>query len=319
MRRTLPGGSSASGCTIGVDVGGTKILAGVVDQDHAVLELRTIETPGRQNLPHVVEDRMVQVVGELGSGREVLAVGVGAAGFVGRDGTVRFAPHVSWRDEPLQRRLAERLSLPVVVDNDANVTALAELSVGVARGTLDAVVVTLGTGIGGAVVMDGEVRRGAGGLAGEFGHVQVVPDGRPCPCGQNGCWEQYCSGTALRRAAREHGAPAGTEGPDITAAAETGTDWARRAFEEVGSWLGVGVAGLCSALDPEVVVVGGGLSGAGELLLEPARTALAEKLPGREHRQMPRLVRAACGPQAGMIGAALLARETFDRREGRDR
>ncbi len=307
----MPGGASTPGCTIGLDVGGTKILAGVVDEDDTVVELRTVETPGRQNLPGVVEDRIVQVVGELRSGREVRAVGVGAAGFVGRDGTVRFAPHVSWRDEPLQRRLTERLGLPVVVDNDANVTALAELEVGAARGARDAVVVTLGTGIGGAVVMDGDVRRGAVGLAGEFGHMQVVPDGRPCPCGQSGCWEQYCSGTALRRAAREHGAPAGTEGPDVTTAAQAGTDWALRAFEEVGGWLGVGVAGLCSALDPEVVVVGGGLSDAGELLLEPARTALAEKLPGREHRPMPRLVRAECGPQAGMVGAALLARKTF--------
>jgi glucokinase len=230
---------------------------------------------------------------------------------VGRDGTVRFAPHVSWRDEPLQQRLSERLGLPVVVDNDANVTALAELRVGVARGVGDAVCVTLGTGIGGAVVMDGEVRRGAAGLAGEFGHVQVVPGGRPCPCGLNGCWEQYCSGTALRRAAREHGAPAGTEGPDVTQAAARGVEWATRAFVDVGTWLGVGVAGLCAALDPEVVLVGGGLSSAGDLLLEPARAALIEKLPGREYRALPRLVQAACGPEAGMIGAAMLARETF--------
>lgn len=307
----MPDGANAPGCTIGLDVGGTKILAGVVGEDDTVIELRTVETPGRQNLPGVVEHRIAQVVGELRSGREVRAVGVGAAGFVGRDGTVRFAPHVSWRDEPLQRRLEERLGLPVVVDNDANVTALAELALGAARGAHDAVVITLGTGIGGAVVMDGDVRRGAGGLAGEFGHIQLVPDGRPCPCGLNGCWEQYCSGTALRRAAREQGAPAGIEGRDVTAAAEAETDWALRAFEEVGGWLGVGVAGLCSALDPEVVVVGGGLSDAGELLLQPARTALAEKLPGREHRPMPRLVRAECGPQAGMVGAALLARTTF--------
>ncbi|HET6651212.1 MAG TPA: ROK family protein [Nocardioides sp.] len=311
MRRTLPGGASAWS-TIGLDVGGTKILAGILDQDGTLAELRAAETPGRQNLPRAVEDAMVRVVGELRAGREVRAVGVGAAGFVGREGTVRFAPHVSWRDEPLQRRLEERLGLPVVVDNDANVTALAELELGAARGARDAVCITLGTGIGGAVVMDGDVRRGTSGLAGEFGHMQVVPQGRPCPCGQNGCWEQYCSGTALRRAAREHGAPAGTEGPDVTAAAGAGVDWALRAFEDVGGWLGVGAAALCSALDPEVVVVGGGLSGAGELLLDPARAALAEKLPGREHRPMPRLVQAACGPQAGMIGAALLARASID-------
>ena len=296
---------------VGVDVGGTKILAGAVDVDGVLAAGMSAETPGRRNLPSVVEDTIVRAVMDLRAKHEVGAVGVGAAGFVGLGGVVRFAPHVSWRDEPLQSRLSDRLGLPVVVDNDANVTALAELRLGAARGCSEAVCITLGTGIGGAVVMDGKVRRGAAGLAGEFGHMQVVPDGRPCPCGQHGCWEQYCSGTALRLAAVQYGAPEGTDGPHVTEAAERGVEWAKHAFDIVGTWLGVGVAGLCAALDPEVVVVGGGLSSAGDLLLDPARAALREKLPGREYRAMPRLVQAACGPEAGMIGAALLARETF--------
>lgn len=293
---------------VGVDVGGTKILAGVVAVDGSVVEVVHAETPSRSDAPHVVEDTIVRAVQRLGVRHAVAGVGVGAAGFVGLDGVVRFAPHVSWRDEPLQQRLTERLGLPVRVDNDANTTALAELTVGAARGVREALCITLGTGIGGAVVMGGEVRRGFQGLAGEFGHMQVVPDGEPCPCGQRGCWEQYSSGTALRRAALAHGAPDGTAGPQVTAAARSGDDWALRAFDDVGTWLGVGVAGLCSALDPEVVVIGGGLSAAGELLLEPARRALVAKLPGREHRTMPRLVGAGCGPEAGMVGAAELAR-----------
>ena len=303
---------------VGVDVGGSKILAGVVDVSGAVLALSGAETPGRRNLPRVVEDAIVDSVKKLATERDVQAVGVGAAGFVGLDGTVRFAPHVSWRDEPLQQRLADRIGLPVVVDNDANVTALAEVAFGAAHGADEALVVTLGTGIGGAVVMNGRVRRGATGLAGEFGHMQIVPDGFSCPCGLSGCWEQYCSGTALRRLAQAYGAPTGVDGPAVTAAAEMGVAWAVRAFDEVGRWLGVGVAGLCAALDPEVVVIGGGLSAAGELLLAPARKALETKLPGRGYRPMPRLVAAELGPRAGMIGAAELARRHVEAWDGYD-
>ena len=292
-------------------MGGTKILAGVVAADGTVVEVVHAETPARSDAPQVVEDTIVRAVQRLAVRNAVAGVGVGAAGFVGLDGVVRFAPHVSWRDEPLQQRLTDRLGLPVRVDNDANTTALAELTVGAARGVDEALCITLGTGIGGAIVTGGELRRGFQGLAGEFGHMQVVPDGEPCPCGQRGCWEQYSSGTALRRAALAHGAPDGTAGPQVTSAAREGARWALAAFDDVGTWLGVGVAGLCSALDPEVVVVGGGLSAAGELLLEPARRALVAKLPGREHRTLPRLVGAGCGPEAGMVGAAELARRAF--------
>ncbi len=241
------------------------------------------------------------------------AVGVGAAGFVDRAGTVLFAPHLSWRGEPLQDVLMRRLGLPVVVDNDANAAAHAETRFGAARGKRQAVCVTLGTGIGGAVVVDGRVMRGAHGLAGEFGHMQVVPDGRPCECGQVGCWEQYCSGKALARAVAEAGpGPRPVSGPDITRAAAAGEPWALAAFDEVGRWLGVGLAGLVSAFDPEVVVVGGGLSDAGDLLLAPARSALAARTPGRGHRPDVPLLRAELGSEAGFIGAADLARAAVD-------
>ena len=224
-----------------------------------------------------------------------------------------FAPHLSWRGEPLQDVLARRLGLPVVVDNDANAAAHAETRFGAARGKSHAVCVTLGTGIGGAVVVDGRVMRGAHGLAGEFGHMQVVPDGRLCECGQVGCWEQYCSGKALARAVAEAGAgPRPASGPDITRAAAAGEPWALAAFDEVGRWLGVGLAGLVSAFDPEVVVVGGGLSDAGDLLLAPARSALAARTPGRGHRPDVPLLRAELGSEAGFIGAADLARAAVD-------
>ena len=295
---------------IGIDVGGSKILAGLVAADGSVVEVRRASTPGRRDSPAVVEDALVDVVTELRAVHDAKAVGVGAAGFVGLDGTVRFAPHVSWRDEPLAESLTARLGLPVVVDNDANTTALAELRYGAAAGRREVLVLTLGTGIGGAVVMDGAVRRGAQGLAGEFGHLQVVPQGRLCPCGHRGCWEQYASGTALVRAAVEAGAPDGVTGPGVTEAAAGGTSWAEAAFAEVGRWLGTGLAGLVAGLDPEVVVIGGGLSAAGDLLLDPARSALEDRLPGRRYRMVPAVVAAACGPEAGMVGAATLARES---------
>ena len=224
---------------VGVDIGGTKVLAGVVDRAGVVLARARRETPHRSSAPGVVEDTIVEAVDELRATYDVGAVGVGAAGFVDRAGAVLFAPHLSWRDEPLQEVLMRRLALPVVVDNDANAAAHAETNFGVARGKRQLVCVTLGTGIGGAIVVDGRVMRGAHGLAGEFGHMQVVPDGRPCECGQVGCWEQYCSGKALARAVSEaHPGQPPVSGPDITRAAAAGEAWALAAFDEVGQLAG---------------------------------------------------------------------------------
>ena len=179
--------------------------------------------------------------------------------------------------------------------------------------------VTMGTGIGGAVLLEGRVVRGANGMAGEFGHMQVVPDGQPCECGRRGCWEQYSSGNALVRNARAlmveqpsvlgdmtDGNPDRVTGPMVTSAAEQGDLVARRAFASVGDWLGIGVANLVAALDPEVVVIGGGVSAAGDRLLDPARDALRRTLVGAAHRRVPDLLAAELGPQAGMIGGALL-------------
>ena len=310
---------------IGVDVGGTKVVAGLVAPDGGVRRVAHRSTPGRRVDARMIEDALTEAVLDAADGSPILAVGVAAAGFVDAPGErVRFAPHLPWRGEPVRDRLAERWGTHVVLDNDANCAARAEWRYGAARGTRDALVITLGTGIGGGIILGGRVVRGLNGMAGEFGHMQVVPDGYPCECGRLGCWEQYSSGNALVRDARArigkeptlleelcNGHAEQLTGPMVTEAAEEGDLVAREVFAAVGDWLGVGVANLVAAFDPERVVVGGGVSAAGDRLLEPARRALQRSLVGGAHREVPTLVRAELGNLAGLVGAAVLARERF--------
>ena len=308
---------------IGIDVGGTKIAAGVVDEHGRVLTRRRIDTPATD--PVAVIDAVGEVVERLRNEHDVRALGIGAAGFVDASGsTVLFAPHLAWRDEPLRDGVAHRTGLPVVVENDANAGGWAEWRFGAVQGEPDVVMVTLGTGIGGAILIDGQPYRGRFGAAGEFGHMQVVPDGLSCDCGNRGCWEQYASGRVLTRrgrAAAEAGTPLGRslldaaggsvqgiQGSHVTDVAQDGDEEATGWFDDVGDWLGVGMANLAAALDPGVFVVGGGLSDAGELLLGPAREAFSRTLTGRGHRPEARIVSAQLGPDAGLIGAADLAR-----------
>jgi glucokinase len=314
--------SSGDGLVVGVDVGGSKVLAAEVLENGVVASTAVRVTPGAEVSPGLVEDALTEAVLEVSRGRPIGAVGLAAAGFVDADGErVMFAPHLPWRDDPVRARLADRWGVPVAMDNDANCAARAEIVFGAGRGVSSALVVTLGTGIGGALVLGAEVHRGRNGMAGEFGHMQVVPDGQPCPCGRRGCWEQYCSGRTLLRLARawsgqrptllneiSGGNPYALTGPMVTQAAEGGDIVAREAFDYVGDWLGLGVANLVAAFDPEVVIVAGGVSAAGDQLLEPARAALARALAGAEHRVVPRMVRAHFGPVAGVVGAAELAR-----------
>ena len=312
-----------TGLAIGVDIGGTKVAAGVVGPDGAVIARARRQTPSRD--PKAVEETIVEVVTELREGREIVAVGIGAAGFVDADrARVMFAPHLAWRDEPLRDSVAGVLELPVTVENDANAAAWAEWRFGAGRGETRLVCVTLGTGIGGGILLDGQVQRGEWGMAGEFGHMVVVPDGRRCECGNRGCLEQYASGNVLGREARElaeAGSPVTVPlmrrvggridalvGPLITEAAQDGDPVAVELFEEVGRWLGIGLANLAAALDPGMFVIGGGVSDAGELLLGPARESFRRTLTGRGFRPEPRIVVAALGPEAGLVGAADLAR-----------
>lgn len=313
---------TAGGVVVGVDIGGTKVLAGIVDADGRVGRTARRTTPGRRVVASRVEDALVAAVLEAADGKPLAGVGVAAAGFVDSAGErVMFAPHLPWQGEPVRDILADRLGCAVALDNDANCAARAEAHHGAARGAGSALMITMGTGIGGAVLLDGVVVRGANGMAGEFGHMQVVPDGQACECGRRGCWEQYSSGNALVREARalmvdqpsvlvemSGGSPEQVTGPMVTSAAEQGDLVARQAFASVGGWLGVGTASLVAALDPEVVVVGGGVSAAGDRLLDPARAALRRAVVGGEHRPVPDVVVAQLGPLAGMVGAALVAR-----------
>ena len=315
---------------IGVDIGGTKVLAGLVAEDGAVLARARRPTPSRD--PRAVEQTIAEVVNELrtdpetGVERPISGVGIGAAGFVDADGArVLFAPHLAWRNEPLRDGVTAAVGLPVIVENDANAAAWAEWRFGAGRQESRLVCVTLGTGIGGGIVIDGVVQRGRWGMAGEFGHMVVVPDGRRCECGNRGCLEQYASGNVLGREARElaaAGSPvtmalvervggdhSALVGPLITQAAQEGDAAAIELFEEVGRWLGIGLANLAAALDPGMFVIGGGVSDAGELLLAPARDSFRKTLTGRGFRPMPKIVKAALGPEAGLVGAADLARE----------
>jgi glucokinase len=273
------------------------------------------------------EDAIAAVVEELAlwHGGPLVGVGVGAAGWFDRTGdTVLFSPHLAWRNSTLRADLSTRLQRPLWVGNDADAAAWAEYRYGAARGADLALMITLGTGIGGGIVMDGRLQRGSHGVAGEWGHMRVVPDGRLCACGNRGCWEQYASGTALGQTAREvarnspaaaallldrvGGDPDRLTGEDVARAAADGDALARELLAEVGSWLGQGIADLAAVLDPEVVVIGGGVSVLGETVLGPARDRLERALPGRGFRPGPRVVAAELGAQAGLVGAADLVR-----------
>lgn len=336
-RRGLAGFAGLPGdvLTVGVDIGGTKIAAGCVTADGVVVDRTRRRTPGLSTAPSVVEDTILDAVDELASRNRVHAVGIAAAGFVAADRrTVLFAPHLSWRREPLRDALYGRLRLPVVVENDANASAWGEWRFGAGRGEDHLVVVNLGTGIGGAVLVGGVLQRGRFGLAGEFGHMQVVAGGHRCECGNRGCWEQYASGNALVREARSlaasgspmahallhaaGGDPDRITGPLVTEVAAAGDPAAAELFAEVGQWLGVGVANLVAAYDPGRVVIGGGVSEAGDLLLGPTRRAFHASLTGRGFRPEAEIVAARLGNDAGVVGAADLARP-FARRLARAR
>lgn len=332
---TTPDGAAASSdstLAIGIDIGGTKVAGGLVDANGRVLEQVRRDTPHRTTEAKVVENLIVEVVQELQTraASKVVAIGIGAAGFVAADrATVVFAPHLSWRHEPLRDTLLLRLDTPVFVDNDANAACWAEYRFGNVQGESHVVMVNLGTGIGGAIVVDGRIQRGRFGIAGEFGHMQVMPGGHRCECGNRGCWEQYASGNALVREARSlllagsplaHDLAASVDddprrltGPMITDAARAGDPTAAELLAEIGTWLGTGLANLANAFDPGAFVIGGGVSAAGSMLLDPARDSFRRHLAGRGYRPEARIVQAALGNEAGFIGAADLARTAVAR------
>ncbi len=313
--------------SIGIDIGGTKVLGALVDTSGTVTLEKRIPSPAQD------PDQMVEVVASLiteladAAGQELEAVGVAAAGFIDATGsTVLYAPNLKWRNEPLRERLEQRTKLDVVIENDANAAGWAEFRFGAGQGTKDMAMLTLGTGVGGAIISDGQLRRGGFGIAGELGHIRVVRDGRPCGCGRKGCVEQYASGTALLNAAKALVAsndPAAAMLAELSPSAEqltgqhiaqallAGDSGARALIEDLGQYLGEAMGSITAALDPEVYVIGGGLSEAGELVLEPIRRSFEAEVPANGFRPVAKVVGATFSNQAGVIGAADLARQSL--------
>ena len=309
--------------SIGVDIGGTKIAAGVVDEDGEIIAATTRSTPATDAA--LIEAAVADAVAELRAQHDVVGVGVGAAGFVGADRrTVNFAANLAWRQHPLADELERLTGLPVVIENDANAAGWAEYRFGAATEAKHMLMVTVGTGLGGAIVMDGHLVRGTAGFAGEVAHMTAVPDGQWCGCGRRGCLEQYTAGTAMVRTAKRRasagdpllgplvqaagGVRKDIDGPMITRLAQQGDPGAQELIAEIGTWLGTGVASIAALLDPEIVVVGGGVAAAGDLLLDPARGAYSKNLTARAHRPLAPFVVASMGNRAGIVGAADLAR-----------
>jgi glucokinase len=307
----------------GIDVGGTKIAGGVVDDTGTIIEELRVESPATDE--DAIEQAIETLVTELRTRHDIAAVGVGVAGYIDRArSVVMFAANMAVRHLDLKADLQRRLDLPVFIENDANAAAWGEFQFGAGHDVEELLLVTVGTGIGGGVVLDGELYRGAFGVGAEIGHLRVVPDGLQCGCGNRGCFEMYASGKALvRRArtaasadpqaaadllARAGGDPARVSGPLITAAAREGDAFALAQLAELGRWLGEGIASITAVLDPALVVIGGGVSAADDLLLEPIRQGFAAQRPGHGRRPMLEIRKAELGNRAGLIGAADLTR-----------
>lgn len=310
-----------SHCAIGLDIGGTKVAAGVVGQDGKLSHVSHIATPGSDTFA----DRLALILDVVGRLRnqhpEAAAIGVGATGTVDwKRGHIDWAINVGYRDLPLASILTRETGLPAVVDNDANAAAWAEARVGVGRGHENLAVLTIGTGIGAGLVLDGRMYRGNSGVAGEVGHIVVNPHGPQCGCGLTGCLETMASGRALGRLGREAaakdvdgalailaGGPERVTGEAVSAAALAGDQVAQSLFCEIGNWLGIGIATLVTLLDVELVAIGGGLIAVGELLLSPVRSSYADYVFSTPTRQPPPIVSALFAGEAGIIGAGLLA------------
>lgn len=341
--------------TIGVDIGGTKIAAGAVTADGAILKRLRIPTPTESGtaMAAAVSDLVRRLTSNLGGtpassaapatssvtpAPTPTAVGIGSAGFVGADrNTISFGPNNPWHGERLGSLVSEATGLPTVVENDANAAAWGEYRFGAAAGSRSAVVVTLGTGVGGGVILDGQLIRGANGFAGEIGHITLSENGPLCGCGRRGCWDMMGSGRALIRYATERAAanpaaarrvlelsgvteplaeiptPSPIKGTAITAAATEGDPLALGAFADLGHWNTRGIATLVAMVDPEVVVLAGGVAEAGHVVLDPVAAGLPAELPATEFRTLPSVCLATLGNDAGLVGAADLARSALAR------
>lgn len=301
--------------TVGFDIGGTNLRAAVV-RDGEIIDRRSVDTPKD---PNTLQASIVELVGELRQRYTVSGVGLAIAGFL--DPTceiVRFAPHLPWRDRNVRAELSQALNLPVRLEHDANSAAWGEYRYGAAQGVDNWVLFAVGTGIGATLMNNGEIYRGAFGTAPEFGHLCVVTDGRPCPCGKRGCLERYCSGTALVQTAQEmldahpHRPSVLREcsdfsGKAVMEAARAGDELALEVFEDFATWLGKALSIVADVLDPGLIVIGGGVASACDLYLDHAKSTLEHAIVGAGHRPLPEIRCASLGGDAGMIGVADLA------------
>jgi len=310
--------------TIGIDIGGTKVLGGVVDENGKILATQRVPTPkeGGAALTKTIAD----VANHLLQEHQAVALGVSAAGLISSDRqTILATGNISgWNGVNLKNDLNKFVDLPIVIENDANSAAWGEARYGAGVGEDHMILLTIGTGVGGGAIIDGKLLRGAHGIAAEFGHMRVVPEGLLCSCGARGCFEQYASGNALMRHVREainaapdaaynllargDGTIEGLTGHHITQAARDGDPIALAGFNTTAQWLGAGIASLCALFDPARVVIGGGVIEAGEILLAPTRLALDRYITFGGRQPIPMIVAATLGNEAGLVGAADLAR-----------
>lgn len=312
------------GYTVGIDIGGTKVLGGVVDETGAIIRRARRDTPaeGGKALTQAIAD----VALELMKDSEIESVGVSVAGFISADRkTILATPNIKdWNRVNLDYELTSRIGLPVVIENDANSAAWGEFKFGAGRGKENILMLTVGTGIGGGIVVNSNLHRGSFGIAAEIGHLRIVPNGLLCGCGAHGCFEQYGSGTALLRHGRDaiqahpdrasnilkrgDGLIEGVNGSAITEAARDGDELALSIFETTGDYLGAGIASLAVILDPEAVVIGGGVIDAGDILLNPIRSSVDKYMPFAGKHPHPHIIAAQLGNEAGLVGVADLAR-----------
>lgn len=307
---------------IGIDIGGTKIAGALVDESGKIVREARVATPVKD--PAALVDAVVGLIQELRTDVLVLGVGVAMAGFIDhQQANVIYGTNFGWKNYPLKSEIEAQLDLPVIIENDANAAGWAEYRFGAGQGHQHMVMLTLGTGVGGAIIVDGKMLRGGFGVAGELGHMRVVPDGIACGCGQRGCIESYASGTALLRTANElvdSGNPAGKRlaelkaqsgkltGAEVYQALVEADPGALQLLRDLAGWLGQAIASLSAILDPEIVVIGGGVSQAGELLLAPIREAFRLYAPAGGFRPELTVVTAEFVNDAGVVGAADLAR-----------
>lgn len=285
---------------VGVDVGGTKMLAVALASDDTVVTSLRRPAPRSGGLVRAVGELVSEVADAADA--TVAAVGVGVPGLVERTGQLVTAPNLpASAGDDVAHELAAVVSCRVIADNDATCATYAEWQTGAAAGAADVLMVTLGTGIGGGIVMDGRLRRGAHGYAGEIGHITVDALGEACACGHRGCWEAYASGTALARLAGVHDASV------VTSAAAAGEPRAVQVVEEYAGWVALGLATLVNVTDPEVIVLGGGVMSAHGVVLGAVRSRFAGHLYGSDARALPRIEASVHGEAAGAIGAGLLA------------